>query len=136
MKPFILSSGQKITTFERLREMIEGFPEIAFAYVHGSILDDLPFHDLDIGIYLTGEEAMEPTTKALDTGQILSRELKIPVDVKALNQAPVPFRYQVAKGYLLFCRDEELLSRFLEDTISRYLDMKPLRRKAIKEAFA
>lgn len=111
------------------------FPEVAFAYLHGSALDELPFHDLDLGVYLVGEAAQRPTDQALTMGRTLSGIVRVPVDVRALNEAPIPFRYQVIRGRLLFCRDQELHSRFLEHTISRYLDMQPLRRRAIREAF-
>jgi hypothetical protein len=57
-----------------------------------------------------------------------------PVDVRVLNQAPFGFRYHVFRGRLLFSRDEALRTHVVERTVSRYLDLKPLRQRALKEA--
>jgi hypothetical protein len=60
----------------------------------------------------------------------------MPVDVRGLNVAPVSFLYHVLRGQLLFCRDNARLAEVMEQTISRYLDIAPLVRRATQEAFS
>jgi hypothetical protein len=56
------------------------------------------------------------------------------VDLRALNQAPLGFRFHVFQGELLFSRDETVRGPLVEETLWRYLDLKPLRWHALKEA--
>ncbi len=57
-----------------------------------------------------------------------------PVDVRVLNQSPIPFRYNVLKnGRLLSCRNEELYAGFLSHTLVSYFDFAPYRKQYIKE---
>ena len=62
--------------------------------------------------------------------------MNYPVDIRILNFAPVPFRFQVIRGKLIYVRDEEVHSEFIEDTMRIYLDIKPILYRATKEAFA
>jgi hypothetical protein len=57
------------------------------------------------------------------------------VDVRVLNFAPVPFVYQVIRGMLIFDRNEDLRVHVVEETVRKYLDLKPMIHKGIKEAF-
>lgn len=120
---------------EHLAGILSKREEIVFAYVFGSFAEDLPFHDIDVGIYLTEimEEQVTPYTLAL--GQILSSSLRIPVDVRLLNFAPVSFLYHVIRGKRVFERDEKIRTQVVEQTIQKYLDLKPLIRIGVKEAF-
>jgi hypothetical protein len=68
--------------------------------------------------------------------RLLNSGLKIPVDVRILNLAPVTFLYHVIQGILIHERNEDLRTHFVERTIQKYLDMKHLIHKAAKEAFA
>ena len=66
----------------------------------------------------------------------LSAAVGLPVDIRVLNEAPLPFLYHVLRGRLLLCRDETFLTDMLEDVARRYLDLAPLLRNATKDAFA
>jgi predicted nucleotidyltransferase len=57
------------------------------------------------------------------------------VDSRVLNFAPASFLYHVIRGKLIFEREEEVSANFTERTIQRYLDLKPLVYRGIKEAF-
>ena len=35
-----------------LQRALEMQPEVVFAHVHGSFLEDRPFHDIDLAVYL------------------------------------------------------------------------------------
>ena len=87
---------------------------MVFAYVYGSFLEDFPFHDIDVGVFVSKitEENSSDCSAALS--QMLSSEMKIPVDVRILNFAPVSFLYHVFRGKLICERDEEMRASIIE----------------------
>jgi len=107
-------------------------PGIGFAYLFGSFISPLPFHDVDVGVYF---RAPEPARDPVGLADRLGARIGLPVDVRALNTAPVSFLYEVLKGQLLVSTDEELWAAVVEDTVRRYLDIAPLLRHYTKEAF-
>ncbi len=120
-----------------LAGVLEAQPDVRFAYLYGSFLEDLPFHDVDVAVYL--EEGTDFTDRALELAGAAERALReaghpLPVDVRVLNNAPLGFRYSVFRGHLLISRDEDLRVREVVWTVTRYLDAKPLIRAALKEA--
>lgn len=122
-----------------LQRVLEAQPDIQFAYLYGSFLEDLPFHDVDIAVYL--EDGADFSDRALELAEVAERALReaghpLPVDVRVLNRAPLGFRYHVFRGHLLLSRDEDLRVREVVRTLTRYLDVRPLIRSALKEAIA
>ena len=120
---------------ERLATLVQERRDIAFAYIHGSFLEDVPFHDIDLGVYLSDVQEGTATSRALELAHIFSRELQLPVDVRVLNFAPIAFLYHIIRGRLILERDEDLHRRVVEHTMQRYLDIKPIIRNGLKEAF-
>jgi predicted nucleotidyltransferase len=134
-KTFFLNQDQKEKLMGKLKDILRDHPEVAFAYLYGSFAENLPSHDIDVGVYLTGIRSEESTSYSLALSQTLSRKLQAPVDVRVLNFAPVSFVYQVICGILIFERNEDLRVHVVEDTVRKYLDLKPIIRKGVKEAF-
>lgn len=132
---FRFSETEKRALAATIAGLLAEIPEIKFAYLYGSFLDQVPCHDMDIGVYLEDLPPLDTEIFAIDLGAGLSRQAPCPVDVRSLNNASVPFRYQVLRGKLLVEKDPELHSRIVEQTIARYLDIKPLLLRATKEAF-
>lgn len=138
----------KAAALDALRKALQAQQAVVFAYVYGSFLEDRPFHDIDVAVYL--DATLEPkmgvyaTNLAAELEKSLSHVLvdvqrvharkSLPVDLRVLNQAPLGFRYHVFRGRLLFSRDDALHAQKVERTVSRYLDLKPLRRRGLKEA--
>lgn len=157
-KPLILfrcTVEQREEILGTLREALAARPEVVFAYAYGSFLEERPFRDIDVGIYVAIDDERKATSLALDLAmalEVVVRRLfkrgllsvvpkKLgemspypPVDVRVLKWAPVSFCYHVVRGRLIFCRDEHLRVSWTAGVISRYLDSKPLRHKALKEA--
>ncbi len=131
-----IPAGDRRKKVEQILAELQGCQEINFAYVYGSFSEGLPFHDIDIGIFLSEPAQEGVISYMLDLGQKLSREARIPVDVWVLNDAPLSFRYSVIHGSPILVRDEKMQTLFVEETIRKYLDLKPRIRRAIKEAFA
>lgn len=132
---FSLNQIQKEKLIGQVQSLLKECPEIAFAYLYGSFAENLPLHDIDVGVYLTEIGQEESTLYSLALSQILSKEVKVPVDVRVLNFAPVSFVFQVIRGILILDRNEELRVYIVEETVKKYLDLKPILHKGIKEAF-
>ena len=114
---------------------LETEPDVVFAYLHGSFLHDGAFHDIDVGVRLAAP-ANRRLPRTLDLTARLTGETGFPVDVRALDDAPLAFRFHVFRtGRLLICRDDEGLADCMERTMREYLDIAPLARRAVFEAF-
>ncbi len=134
-KIFRINQAERQQLVRCLTELIRDHEEITFAYLYGSFADNLPFHDIDLGVYASGIKHQESISYSLALVQNLSKEVKFPLDVRVLNFAPVLFVYHAIRGRLILDRDEELRAAFVERAVQKYLDIKPLVYKGIKEAF-
>ena len=134
-RSFFFSKAEKVRLIVLLRSLLDSQDVIQFAYLYGSILDELPCHDIDIGVYVQGIQGTDMTFYALELGEQFSREVGCPVDVRLLNDAPVSFLFHVLKGELLSEQNPKLHAQLFEKTVSRYLDMQPLLLQATREAF-
>ena len=132
---FDLAPERRAALVESLAEGVCADAEVIFAYLYGSFARGEPFHDVDVGVYLT-ESGHRAGAKALDLAGALSQRIGYPVDVRVLNNAPVPFRFKAVQGVLLIDRDEERLASFLERTGMAYADLAPRLRQATRDAFA
>lgn len=135
-RSYRLSSEAKQDLKAALRARIEGCEDVLFAFLYGSVLDNLPVHDIDVGVYVGGIPEDAVTGRAIDIASKLQSATKVPVDVRIVNFAPVPFQYKVLRGELLLERDEVARAGFAEKVMGRYFDMEPLLRRGCKEAFA
>jgi predicted nucleotidyltransferase len=110
-------------------------PEILFAILYGSAAEGLPFRDLDIGLFV--DRVSVPASAELDYAFALADELEQvashPVDVRVINDAPLPFRYNVSRGIPLMVNDKEVFARFLERTWDEFLDFQPVAMQYLKE---
>ena len=134
-KVFHLSQAKRQPFGRRLAELLRNHDEIVFAYLYGSFTENLPFHDIDLGIYTLGIKQEESTSYSLALSQGFSKEIQIPVDVRVLNFAPVLFVYHIIRGHLIFDRNEELRAHMVEQVVQKYLDLEPMIYRGIKEAF-
>ncbi|MEM2136220.1 MAG: nucleotidyltransferase domain-containing protein [Candidatus Jordarchaeaceae archaeon] len=102
-------------------EMLKGREEILFAYIYGSFLEGR-FRDVDVAIYLDSERDVR---YALNLEGELEECVGVPVDVRILNSASLPFKFRViSQGILLFSRDEGRRSNFESLTMAEYHDFK------------
>ncbi len=138
---FYHSPAEREAMLDVLRETLRAQPDVTFAYVHGSFLTERPFHDVDIAVHLnTAVERQIGRRQMTLSDELKSALSRIPgptpaADVRALNSAPLGFCYQVLRGgRLLLSRDETLRIQWVMRVVERYLDLKPLRQRALKEA--
>ncbi len=121
-----------------ISSVLEQQGSVVFAYLFGSFIDaEIPFHDIDLGVYFTPEmDRLEMSQAALELTGHLSNTLAFPVDVRVLNHAPVSFVFKVLRGRLIYERDENARCRVMENTVRSYLDIRPILHHATKEAFS
>jgi hypothetical protein len=117
----------------RLEALLASRSDVLFAIVFGSFLDRDAFRDIDLGVWTT--ESAAPRVD-VDLAMSLSEALELPVDVRRLNEAPVPFLFHVLRGRPIAVRDERRLADLMERTARDYHDRAPFLRRATKEAFA
>lgn len=116
------SKRQRAEIVERLRQILSARQEINFAYLHGTFVDEVPFHDIDVAIYLDApvEDRFE---YAMRLSVELTRELRLPVDVQILNGAPLSFQHPVLRsGAILLARDYDFLADHIEHLSLDYMD--------------
>lgn len=126
--------NKKAEILSTLRDYLESRKEIIFAYIHGFFLEDIPYRDIDIALYLDESfvREEEQLDYCLELGARAEMDTRImPLDIKPLNHATWGFRYYATKGILLFSKDEELRTEFLEETWKRYFDLLPKRKEII-----
>lgn len=128
-------ADEREALFDRITREIARQPDVSFAFLFGSSLTEPAFHDIDVAVYLS-HSAVGPTARALEIAEQLTQALEIPVDIRPLNEAPLPFVFHALRGRLLVSRDDERLATLIEETVPRYLDIEPIIRRALQEAFA
>lgn len=134
-----MSAQEKQQVVERLRHELLSLDGVVFAFIYGSFNDyssNLPFHDIDVGVYITGMDEKESFYYSLDLSARLTSLLKLPVDIRVVNFAPTVFCFYVIRGQLIVDKNEDVRCEFMEWVTGHYLDMKPLYMRAIKEAFS
>lgn len=126
----------------RLREIIPSilaqYPVDA-AYAYGSVARGtmMPFSDVDIALLLT---APLPPYERLELELTIQGNIEVasglsPVDVRAINQAPLLVRGQIVQGgILLYERDRARRVAFEVATRKRYFDFAPVARR-LRDAF-
>jgi predicted nucleotidyltransferase len=140
-KYFRMSPAEKQQAVETIKNALMPKEEIKVAFVYGSFNDEssesnLPFHDIDVGVYVTDMDEKESVYYGLEVSEELSSLVNVSVDVRVMNFAPVTFLFHVIRGQLIVDKDEDARCALMEDVTRRYLDMKPLLHRAIKEAYS
>lgn len=106
---------------QRLCDSLIKHPEILFAYLYGSYVEGVAYHDIDVAVFL------KPTPEDIfDYEMVLSVELtrtiKKSVDVHVLNHASLGFHHSVLRGELLFAHEEDSLTDFIEHVNGEYME--------------
>jgi len=110
---------------EGLKRKLISRSEIIFSYIYGSFLDNYPFHDIDIAIYVDKEKikSQQAFDYSFQLSMDLSKETGFEIDVQIMNYAPLGFRHSVLKnGKLLFSKDENLRLDLIESASLEYID--------------
>lgn len=126
-----ISDEQRKSIFSQIREFFNHEEQVVFVYLHGSLLAEAGFNDIDLAVYLDRDYL--PTEKGLfQYGLALSVRLDTALgngyesDLQVLNIAPLSFQFGVVtKGELLFSRDEDQRVEFEVRVRDLYFDFLP-----------
>ncbi len=109
---------------------LSGVEDLLPGYLYGSFLVRSDFHDIDIGLLVSGERNPYELFKyAMKIASDLERCIspRYEVDLRILNGVPVEFQYEVVKtGRVIFVRDESVRIAFEADVLAKYLDLRHL----------
>jgi len=133
------SGSEREAVLNALAAYLEGFGEISFAYAYGSFVDEGPFRDLDVALYLYPEDLPHSKFSFEDkVSQQLRNALDpaFPLDVRIINDTSVAFQYHAIQGRLLMERSTDYRIRTVRRIVARYLDIKPVLDHHTKEAFS
>jgi hypothetical protein len=120
----------------QISEIISQKEEIVFAYLHGSIIAQEIFDDVDVAVYVKEEKVWHVVDYEIEIALDIERKLKIPVDVKVLNFAPLAFKYHALCGRLLFSRNEDKREKFMCKTWKQYFDFVPFAKRYLQEVIS
>jgi len=98
-----MKKRQKMEILKKIVSMIKDKEEVLFAYVFGSFARKEEFSDIDIAVYIKGNADIK---KEFALENEMEEILKIPVDVRIINNAPISFVYNVLRDKILI-KDNE-----------------------------
>ena len=133
---YSFSGPKRKEIMELLKDELSKEEKITFAFLYGSFLDESPFRDVDLGIFVKDPELLSPLYEfQLESRLRESTGNLFPIEVRIINKAPVTFLYHVIKGELIFCRDDDFCSDFMEIVAKKYSDLKHFLDHYSKEAY-
>ncbi len=123
------------TIREALTARLKGRPEILFAILYGSASEGGAFRDLDVAVWVDRAVVSAETELAygFDLADDLEKTVSFPVDVRVINDAPLPYRYNVSRGQRLIAHDEEAYYTFIERTRMAWWDFEPVAMAYLRE---
>jgi predicted nucleotidyltransferase len=129
-----MNEQERASLADSLAEYLRDDSSISFAYLYGSFKDyddAVGFRDIDIALYVTaGKDALD---YALEKSAEMSHKYNLPVECVPFNSAPLFFKYRIFReGTLLFCKDENMMTDMMEETVTDALDFMPLYQEAMR----
>lgn len=113
-----LGPDTKNSLVGKIKDYLLQNKDIVFACVHGSFIKSDKFRDIDIAVFTS---SLKDFHYESDLSYGLSTLSKFDVEVRIINTAPVAFQMAVLKdGRLLFSRDEDIRTDFIEDVGKRF----------------
>ena len=102
----------------KIKDCLLQYQQIVFACLHGSFIKSDKFRDIDIAVFTCTKEDFFFES---DLSYELSSLTGFDAEVRIMNGAPVAFQMAVLmEGLLLFSRDEETRTDFIEEVGKRY----------------
>ena len=121
-----LTAEEKEKLLNSLRRELESVDGIVFAYVHGGFIDMEVFRDVDLAVWIKNPQ--DAFSYEVDLSAKLEANLKTPIDLHVLNQAPLSFKHNAfTRGKLLFSKDEETRIKLIDETVRQYADARALK---------
>lgn len=131
----VLSVADRNRIVVRVSEALAADDTVLFAYLFGSFLEDRPFGDVDVAVFVDASrfKEMDTMTVQFNLAHRLERVAGLPVDIVLLNQAPLGLRMIALKGRLIHSRGESQRLAFVESTSLQAMDMAYLARESLRD---
>jgi len=134
MKKRNLTTNEKEAVIGRVSEILQQKAFVLFAYIFGTFASDADFGDIDVGIFVADRDIKSALQTELDMEGELEDAVKIPVDVRIINHAPLSFVYNVLRGGSVIVDNNKSLRAEFEGLIyKKYFDFRYLRREYLRE---
>jgi predicted nucleotidyltransferase len=142
IRSFRLTDAARENVVAAFASVLADDESVLFATLYGSAMEgegERVVRDMDVALYLS-EPALAHSWRAEGRlGVALEAKAReilgdaVPVDVRAYNEAPLHAQFRVLTGRVLVVRDQDAFARVVEYVVPRYLDMEPLRRRAVRD---
>ncbi len=133
-KIYQLEKSKRGQIVQEITDLLSAEEKIVFAYLHGSFQEGLPFRDIDLAVFITDNLPKEQLDYELKLEEKIEHSIKLPIDLKVINNAPPTFCYMVIKkGQELLVRDDSKRVEFEVATLNHYFDILPFRQRYLKE---
>lgn len=128
-----LGQKNKEEILDEIVAMLYERDEIVLAYVFGSFIESDTFSDIDIGV-LTSGNIKSPLKYEFELEIQIEDHIGYPIDVRILKNAPLSFCQNVIRhGHIIIERDANLTADFMGQTLKKYFDFAPFRRRYLEE---
>ncbi len=132
-----VSQTQRKNITKKIKKALKKEEGLSFAYIFGSFVSKKDkIRDLDVAVYFNSK-VNDTFKKQLSLGSKLDELINfvLPVDLVILNDAPLHFKYKILKtGEPVVINQFIKMADFKEKVFKNYIDIKPLRERAIKES--
>lgn len=141
-RPFLLTDAAREELVAAFVPVLAADECVLFATLYGSAVEgegERVVHDLDVALYLSESALAQAWRTEGRLGIALEEKAReilgdvVPVDVRTYNEAPLHAQFRVLTGKVLVIRDADAFARVVEYVVPRYLDMEPLRRRAVQD---
>lgn len=113
-----LGLDKKNSLVDKIKGYLLNYMDILFAHVHGSFIKSDKFRDIDIAVFTSGRRDFYFES---DLSHELTSLTGFDTEVRIINGAPVAFQMAaLTDGLLLFSRDEDARTDFIEEVGKRY----------------
>ena len=110
---------------EDILQVLESHPKVLAAFLFGSQVEGYATSqsDVDLAILYDGEIDWREQARLADELEALFGGVK--VDVVDARRLPLPLQHRVIRGRIIYERDPDRVSDFIQRVIVRYLDFLP-----------
>ncbi len=114
---------EKKAIIEKLKKVLLEEEKVLLAIVYGGFSRRDFFRDIDIAVY-TGGLVEDPLRFETALGLKLSQQVRIPVDVRVVDEAPAWFKLKVSReGTVVYERMPGARSQLLKEAVGEHQDL-------------
>ncbi len=128
-----LSTKEKEGLVKKISDILKAKGYISFAYIFGSFVSENDFKDIDVAVFVSSDGGGSPLKLELKLEGEIGDAIHISTDVRVINNAPVPFVYNVLKGGIMIVdKNKSLRSDFEGLIYKKYFDFQHLRNEYLR----